>query len=142
MPKSEKLYVPSRYLAFTSTFTNADGTGSKTLFTAPVDDANLIMLSVTSTENAQVTLRLYLSISGQEALIGYLSVPSEAGYGGVSKAVNGLDATALPFLPIDDTGLNRYLPLNGGVLLKASVDQPVSAGKVVTITGIAGDYGV
>jgi hypothetical protein len=140
MAKSDVLYIPKQYQAFGNSFASADGTNLKTLYTAPTDDANLILLSITSSDTAATDVLLYLTIGGTDRLIGHIDVPIGAGTNGTANAVDGLNATNLPFILVDDTGINHFLPLKGGVILKAGMRAAVTSGCTVTITGIVADY--
>ena len=138
MAKSDVLYIPARYDAFGANFTNADGTTIKTLYSVPADDANLLQLIITSTDTVAADLLFYVSIGGLDYCIGHIDIPANAGTNGTAIAVDGLN-NAMPTL-FDDTTLNKYLPLNGGTIIKAGMLSAVSATKTVTVYGIVGDY--
>ena len=138
MAKSDVLYIPARYDAFGANFTNADGTTIKTLYSVPADDANLLQLIITSTDTVAADLLFYVSIEGLDYCIGHIDIPANAGTNGTAIAVDGLN-NAMPTL-FDDTTLNKYLPLNGGTIIKAGMLSAVSATKTVTVYGIVGDY--
>jgi hypothetical protein len=140
MAKSDVLYIPKQYQAFAVNFLPADTTTLKTLYTAPADDANLIMLSVTSTDTAARDLLFYYTLAGTDYLIGHIDVPASAGSNGTVNAVNGLNATNLAFTLVDDTGVNRFLPLKGGAILKAKMAVAVTASTQITVTGVVADY--
>ena len=140
MAKSDVLYIPKQYQAFAVNILAADATNFIDLYTVPADDANLIMLSVTSTDTAAQDVLLYYGLAGTDYLIGHIDVPASAGSNGTVNAVNGLNATNLAFTLVDDTGVNRFLPLKGGEVLKAKMVAAVSANTQITITGIVADY--
>lgn len=140
--KNELLYNVSGYAPIKAVFTSADSTNAKAIGTANAADANLIWLSITSTDTAANDILLYLNDGSTDYLIGHIDVPALAGSDGSTPAVNGLNSTNLPFLLLDDTGSNRYLPLDGGCVLKATVRVAVTATKQITIRGAFGSYGV
>lgn len=138
MAKSDVLYIPARYQAFGVTFANVDGTTLKTLYTVPADDANLLQLSITSSDTAARDLMLYINVGGTDILIGHIDIPASAGSNGIVVAVDGLN-NALPAL-VDDTTINKYLPLKGGTILKAGMLSAVTTATQINVYGLVGDY--
>lgn len=142
MAKSEILYIPSRYDAFGANFTNADGTTIKTLYSVPADDANLLQLIITSTDTVAADLLFYVSIGGLDYCIGHIDIPANAGTNGTAIAIDGLSSNSSLQSLVDDTTINRYLPLKGGTIVKAGMLSAVSAAKTISIYGVVGDYSI
>lgn len=140
MAKSDVLYIPSKYQAFGVIFSDADGTNLKTLYTVPADDANLIQLNISSTDSNAQDLLLYITINNINYLIGHVDIPAGSGTNGMTKVVNGLGSASALSTLVDDTTINRYLPLKGGTVLKAGMQATISSGMLVTVYGVVGDY--
>lgn len=137
MAKSDILYLPSKYGSFAVSFLNSDGASTKTLVEAPMDDANLIWLNITTTNLTDIEILLSLSFAENDYVIGCIKVPAEAGTNSSVSSVNVLES--LRTLPIDDTSIN-YMPLKAGTLLKISLKSAVESGKLMNIYGVYSDY--
>lgn len=140
MAKSDILYIPSKYLTFGAKLTSADETNLKILFDTPPDDANLIMLSITSTDLVERNLLLYSTINNIDYLLGQINVPASAGAIASEQAVSGLNFDNFPFLLVDDTGQNMFLPLKGDTTLKIRTNNEITPGTEINIVGVVADY--
>lgn len=140
--KNELLYNVSGYAPIKGVFTSADTTVAKAIGTANAADANLIWLSITSTDTVANDLLVYLNDGTTDYLIGHIDVPALSGSDGTTPAVNGLNSTNLPFTLLDDTGLNRYLPMDGGTIIKMAARLTITATKAINVRGEFGSYGV
>jgi hypothetical protein len=71
--------------------------------------------------------------------IGCVAIPASSGLNGTVNAVDLLNVTALPFLPLDRNE-KRIMPLNGGGKLYFSAAAAMTASAVITITAFIEEY--
>jgi len=117
----------------------ADTTALKTLYTAGANDAVVKSIICVSDDTAAVNLRVLINIAGTDYQIGTVNVPIASGTNGTANAVDVLNSTALPGLPLDRNG-KRILPLVGGAIVKVAALATVTAAKTVTVTAIVEEY--
>jgi hypothetical protein len=121
------------------TIVPADTTAAKTVYTASADDAICKGLSCVSDDTAAVNLRVLLTIGGTDYQIATVNIPIASGTNGTANAVDVLNSSAMPFLPIDRSG-KRYLPLGAGIVLKVAALATVTTAKTVTVTAQIEEY--
>lgn len=139
MAKQTELFLPAAIATAGSVILPADTTASKTLYTAGANDAVVKGLSCVSNDTAAVNLRVLLSIGGTEYQIGTVNIPIAAGTNGSANAVDVLNTTAMPFLPLDRNG-KRVLPLAAGAILRVAALATITAAKQVTVAAIVEEY--
>lgn len=140
MAKNDILYIPKSYTSFAATILPADTTSLKTLYTFPSDDCNVLMLSAVTDDTAANDLIFYINTNSTDYRIGHVDLPATSGTDGTTNAVNCLNATNLPFLLYDDTGLNKYIPGKAGDVLKVAAKATVTSAKTIWLYGITGSY--
>lgn len=139
MAKQTSLFLHTGVNAAAITFVNADGTTAKTVFTAGSNDSDLKMLSITSNDTASVNMQVEYFDGSTAYLIGTVRAVTLTGTDGAANAVDLLNSTALPFLPVDDAG-KRYIPVKTGHTIKVAPVATVTAAKTVTVVAIGYDY--
>lgn len=99
--------------------------------------------SVLASTSALVNSAFVYILRGTKVIpIGNVSIPATSGntVGSTVKNVDFLDGVALAGLPVDNTG-KRYIPLQGGDLLRFSVWTAIPTGATRTyITSLGADY--
>lgn len=117
------------------TFTSADTTSEKTVWTAGANGSLIDSIAVTSDDTSAVILVLSINNLTTSYKIGELSIPAGAGTDGSTPAVNLLSQTAMPFLQ-----RNGGLPIQGTYKLNVNAKVTMTAAKTLTITPIGGNY--
>jgi hypothetical protein len=117
---------------------NSDGTNAVTLMTAGASGAKLEGISATSTDTSAVVVQLIASISAVDYVLGEVTIPSGSGTNGTDKAVKVLNSTDLPW--INNDGVNDYLLLGSGVIIKIKPKTTVTAGKALQFLAQGGDF--
>lgn len=123
---------------FSQTFVNGDGTGLKAVVTPVSAGTRVKSLMAASDDTTARVLQLWLTISAVDYLLGEVTVPIGAGSDGSTPAVNLLNATNMPGLQYD--GVNRFLDVANGSVLKIKTKVAVTAAKTVYILGEGGDF--
>lgn len=119
-------------------FVNADGTSKKTLYTAGSNGSKVVRINATTTDTSNNTVQLWLTRSSTSYLIGTAVVTTLAGTNG-TQATQDLIPSSLITLPTDNDG-QRYLFVQSGDTLQASVTVAVTAAKELDIVTIASDF--
>lgn len=139
MAKQTDLFLTANFGAAAATIEAADTTAWVTVYTATGDDAIVKGLACTSDDTAAVVLRLGIDIAATIYQIGSVNIPIASGTNGVANAIDCLNASACPFLPVDRNG-KRILPLPAGAVLKVAALATVTSGKTITITALTEEY--
>lgn len=139
MAKQTELFLTDTLQNKSVTIVPADTTALKTVYTAAADDAVVKGLICVSDDTAAVNLRVLLTIGGTDYQIGTVNIPIASGTNGTANAVDVLNSTAMPGLPLDRNG-KRVLPLGAGIILKVAALVTVTAAKTVTITALIEEY--
>jgi hypothetical protein len=135
MAKNTVLGIPKDYASFNITFTPSDTTMAKTLYTFPADDANLILLTITSDDTANQNIQFIIDDGSVAAPVWLVPVPLGSGTSSGVNAVNALNSTNCPMALYDDTGLNRFIPGTATMILKAKSLTTITTAKTITIHG-------
>lgn len=125
--------------AITAQIVNADASTLKTLLTAANPSSRVRALQASSDDTSARVIKLWITRSAVDYLIGAVSVAAGAGNDGTTAAVNLLSTTLMPSLPRDENG-NPYINLENGDVLKASSTTTVTSAKTVHITGEAANF--
>lgn len=122
-------------------FTNADSANTKkTIATAGSDGSKVVGINITSTETANARVaQLWLTRSATSYLLGSINVPVNSGFDGTVAAVNAINQTIMPSLPIDNDG-QPYLFLESGDTLQASFTTQIASGKEADVVAIFGNF--
>jgi hypothetical protein len=140
MAKNYDLPVPSKYGFFGLKMTNAMGTNLHSIKTFPTDDCNIINLWATTTDTAANDLYFILNNGVDDLYSWHVDLPAGSGTDGTNNAINCLNATNCPMGLWDDTGLNKYLPGVGGVILKVVPRVTITSGKFIFLSGVIADF--
>jgi hypothetical protein len=116
---------------------NSDGTTSITLITGATNGTKVESIAVTSDDTTDRVLQFSISVSGTDYIIGEVTASIGAGTNGTVKAINALNVTDLPWVRND--GINPYLYLESGAILKVKSKVAVTAAKFINIFTQAGD---
>jgi len=119
----------------TQTFQNADGTTSKTIYTAGTNGSRVDIVSITSTDTVVQTMNVIINDGTADHVVGWVTIPITAGTDGVTKGVALLTSTNLPWLSVSGS-----IFLKIGYSLKLSMKTAVSSGKTIDVVCAGGDY--
>lgn len=139
MAKQTSLFLHTGVNSGAVTFVNADSTTAKTVFTAGANDSDLKCLTITSNDTSTVNMQIFYRTGGTDYLIGTVRAVTLTGTDGAANAVDLLNSTALPFLPVDDAG-KRYIPVKNGDTIKVAPLAAVTSAKTATIVALGYDY--
>lgn len=137
--KQTSLYLTKNLVNAAVTLTSADTTTWKTVYTSAADDAMVKMLSAVSDDSAAINLRIGIDNGGTVFQLATVNIPINSGANGVAHAINLLNRTALPILPIDGVG-NPYIPLQAGSILKVATLATMTAAKTLTVNSASEEY--
>ena len=138
MAKQASLFLHRGANSTAVTFTAADTTATKTLFTAGSEDSDLKSLVITSSDTATINFQLFYYDGSTAFLIGTVRAVTLVGTDGAVNSIDMLNSTALPFLPVDDAG-KRYIPVKTGHSIKGGCKATMTA-NTATITAVGYDY--
>lgn len=118
----------------------ADTTSKKTLFTAGASGSFLKALSVASDDSAGEVVQVWITNGGTDYLLGNVAVPIGAGgaAAGTTPAVDLLNNTIFPGLPVDNDG-QHYVPMKSGDVLKVSAVATITTAKTLHFTALGED---
>lgn len=139
MAKQTSLFLPAGYATAGTTILPADVTNWKVVYTATANDAVIKSVGCVSNDTAAINIRIGVDVGGVVYPIGAINVPPGAGTNGVTNAVDLLNASAFPNLPVDRNG-KRCLPLKAGNILKVAALTTVTAAKTLTVFATAEEY--
>jgi hypothetical protein len=139
MAKQTSLFLPTGYNTGSVTFTSADTTTLKTLFTAGANDSDVKAINVATDDTSAVNLKLYVTRGGTDYLLGTINVPIASGSNGTVVSVDVINDTSLPSLPIDSAG-KRFIPLKTGDVIKVGCLATMTAAKTTTVSAFGQDY--
>jgi hypothetical protein len=139
MAKTTSLYLPKGANTASVTFTSADTTALKTLFTAGADDSDLKSVIAVTDDTAAINLKVYVTRGGTDYLIATVNIPIASGTNGTTPAVDVLNAISFPGLPMDSVQ-KRYLPLKTGDVVKVACLATMTAAKTLTVSAFGQDY--
>lgn len=109
-----------------TTFTSADTTVAKTIFTPGANGAQIRGISAWSNDSAAINLVLSVLISAVSYRLATIRIPALTGSDGAVVSVSLLNTTACPWMTVDAAG-NPVLNLVAGAVLQAA--------PLVTMTG-------
>jgi hypothetical protein len=118
---------------------NADGTTTKTIFTAGANGSKVESLTISSTDTVDQDISLYVSRGGTDYLLALMKIPATSGSVNNVPAISGLINTQLPGLSQDANG-NVILYLQNGDKLSFAAATTITSGKAITAVAVGGDY--
>lgn len=121
---------------------NADATNLVTVLTPGTSGSRLKSLNCSSDDTVIRVLQLWITAASVDYLLGEVTIPVGAGSdgtstGAVTKPVRLLNPADFPFL--QSNGVNFFLDLAAGSVLKAKVKTTVTSGKALHLVGEYGD---
>ena len=120
-------------------FVNADGTAKKTVVTAGANGTKVTAVTAASTDTSARVIALWLTRSATSYLVTSAQVAVASGSDGTTPTTDLLGSTLWPGMSVDGSG-QRYLLLQSGDTLQASMVVAVTAVKEVDVTAVYGDY--
>ena len=116
----------------------ADTTTAKTVVTAGANGTKITGLTCSSNDTSRI-VQLSLVRSAVVYILTTITVAANAGTDGTAAAVNLLNTTSTPGLPIDNDG-QPYINMKSGDTLTAAVTVTVTAAKTISIAAIGADF--
>lgn len=118
---------------------NADASGLKTVFTAGANGSKVTGLFAASDDSSARIVEIGITRSGTFYALGAITVAITAGTDGSTAAVNMLDVTKIPGLPIDNDS-QRYIFLKSGDTLQAKSLSTVTSAKTIHLVATGVDF--
>jgi len=115
--------------------TDADTTVVQQIFTAGADGGAVTELTATSTDTVARIIVIGINNGTSSFIIGEVTVPAGAGTDGSTAPKTLLDPVVLPIIDADNS-----LVLQKTFILEVNAKVTLTAGKVIDIAGVAGDY--
>ena len=122
-----------------ASFVNADGTTKKTIATAGTNGTKVTAVTAASTDSATRVVTLWLTRSAVSYALTAASLAITSGTDGTTPGTNLMGSTLWPGLSVDGSG-QRYLLLQSGDTLQASMVTAVTAAKEIDVTATYADY--
>jgi len=129
-------------LTGTTIGTLGSNTNGTTIETAGTYGTRIISLTATSNDTVSRDVFVYILRGGSTVIpLGLVTVAASSGnVTGASRfAVDFLNGTNIPGLPLDNTG-RQYIPLLGGYVLRATTLTALTAGASIFIQASGLDY--
>lgn len=128
-------------LTGTTIGTLGSNTNGTTIETAGTYGSRVIALTATTNDTVTVNVFLYVLRGGSTVVpLGLVNIPLSSGNTFAARfAVDFLNGTNIPGLPLDNTG-RQYIPLLAGDVLRASTLANLSGGTSCFIQAMALDY--
>lgn len=144
MAKQTDLFLAQRVINASATLTSSNTTAWVTVYTSPAtgdggDDALLKGLQAVSDDTAAINCRVGVDIGGTVYQLGTVNIPAASGTNGTTAAVDLINMTSMPGLPLDANG-KRYLPLAAGNIVKVACLATMTAAKTLTVNAIVEEY--
>jgi len=115
----------------------------KTIYTSNTNDAVVKSLNISSTDTAARVITFWLTdTTGNNYVLGAVSIPASSGTNGTAATVDALSGTLMPALPYDANG-KRVLPLKAGYKLSASTPgtaPPLTVGTLMYVSAMIEEY--
>ena len=128
-------------LTGTTIGTLGSNTNGTTIETAGTYGTRVIALTATTNDTVTVNVFLYILRGGSTVVpIGLVNIPVSSGNTFAARfAVDFLNGTNIPGLPLDNTG-RQYIPLLAGDVLRATTLANLTASTSCFIQAMALDY--
>lgn len=140
MSKQTNMYVTQKVRSPQAQILPADTTTLKLLYTASADDAVVKALMVASADTVARVVQIVIEdAAGNQRILGSVSVPANSANAGNIPAVDLLNATSLPGLPMDQNG-KKVLPLEAGFKVKVKSTVTVTAGTSLDFNAVVEEY--
>lgn len=139
MAKSTALPLPQNANNQSVTFTNADTNAAKLAFTAGSNDSNIKGLIACTDDTAAINLRIYITRSSVDYLLGTIRIPTLSGTDGAAPGIDLLNASGMAGLPLDSVG-KRIIPMKTGDTLRLACLATMTAAKTLWVSVLGEDY--
>jgi hypothetical protein len=128
-------------LTGTTIGTLGSNTNGTTIETAGTYGTRIISLTATSNDTVARDVFVYILRGGSTVIpLGLVNVPLSSGNTNAARfAVDFLNGTNIPGLPLDNTG-RQYIPLLGGDVLRATTLTALTASASIFIQASGLDY--
>jgi hypothetical protein len=128
-------------LTGTTVGTLGSNTNGTTIETAGTYGTRIISLTATSNDTVARDVFVYILRGGSTVIpLGLVNVPLSSGNTTAARfAVDFLNGTNIPGLPLDNTG-RQYIPLLGGDVLRATTLTALTGGASIFIQSSGLDY--
>ncbi len=128
-------------LTGTTIGTLGSNTNGTTIETAGTYGTRIISLTATSNDTVARDVFVYILRGGSTVIpLGLVNVPLSSGNTNAARfAVDFLNGTNIPGLPLDNTG-RQYIPLLGGDVLRATTLTALTGGASIFIQASGLDY--
>lgn len=118
----------------------ADASGLKTLYTGGVNGSKINAIIVTSTDTAARDVQWGITVGAVFYILGTVAVPLTSGFINSAPAVNLLDLTKTPGLPLDSDGNPFVFLASASYTLQVKALTTVTAAKELDFNAIAADW--
>lgn len=139
MPKQKDLFLTKNIVTAAKRIVNADGTALLTVYTASADDAQVNGLIITSTDSATRIVRVILTKSGVDYILGAASVAANSGANGTATSIDFFNTGITPGFPHNHSGTPN-LPMQAGDVLKVAVTTAVTAATDINVVAFVEEY--
>ena len=117
----------------------ADTTTQKSLIAGGTNGTKVTSLQASSTETALAhVVEVSILRGGTNSLLAAVNVPVNSGFDGTTPAVDLLNSTIMPGLPVDNDG-QHYLFLKSGDTLQVKAQVTVNTGKALNFYNLGAD---
>ena len=137
--KSEAIYSTKLIKNPAVAIVNADASALKTLYTAGADDAIVRSIMVVSDDTSARNVTLYLNNGVADFPLCTVALAIGQGTNGTTASIDLLSSAYVPGLSYDQNG-KRILPLQAGYTLKIAATTTITAGKQISVVGVAEEY--
>lgn len=96
-------------------------------------------LTAVSSDTAAKNVQVLINDGTNDRIVGTVPVPALAGFDGTVIAVDLLNASYCPGLPVDQNG-KRVLPLQAGEVVKVKAVAALTAAKTIDVRGVVEEY--
>lgn len=127
-------------LTGTTIGTLGSNTNGTTIYTAGANGGRVISLQATTTDTTTINVFVYILRSATVIPIGLVNIPLSSGNTNAARfAVDFLNGTNIPGLPIDNTG-RQYIPMMPNDVLRATTLANLSASQSAFLFANGMDY--
>ena len=127
-------------LTGTTIGTLGSNTNGTTIYTAGANGGRVVSLTATTNDTVTINVFVYILRSATVIPVGLVNIPLSSGNTNAARfAVDFLNGTNIPGLPIDNTG-RQYIPLLAGDVLRATTLANLSASTSAWLMANGMDY--
>lgn len=131
--------IPTSVKTDVARIANGDASALIALVTPAGSGRKVNAVTVSSDDTSARDVSLVITKGGVDYPIGTITIPITAGQIAATPAVNAINRTAIPGLPIDSDG-NPYLLLEVGAVLKVKALTTVTSAKFINFVATSGEF--